>query len=295
MSTHYQYIVFGEVLWDHFPTYSTVGGAPLNVALRLKSLGAEVNLISAIGVDDYGEKIVQLLEKSGIDTSTLTKSNYKTGAVNVVLNDKGNASYDIVYPSAWDKIEFSEEVAEKVVDSDLFVFGSLATRDEDSKMSLKFYLNRANYNVFDVNLRAPHYTYDGIKELMEVADMIKLNDEELYEIAWALGSKYNSFRQNIEFLSQLTNTNTICVTKGAFGAVLYQNGNFYNNNGYKVKVVDTVGSGDSFLATMLYTLFTSNDPQNAIDKGCAVGAIVANSEGANPEISSDKIKEFMML
>jgi fructokinase len=293
MNNRLKVACFGEVLWDHFPTYSKIGGAPLNVALRLKSLGAEVTLLSAIGNDQYGNQIQELLENSNIDTTELIKVSFNTGAVNVSLNEKGDASYDIVHPSAWDKIDYNDKTAEKIANCDVFVFGSLSTRDEHSRNSLKNYLMKAQYKVFDVNLRAPHYTYEGIRDLMNYADMIKLNDDELFEVSWQLGSKFNSFKQNIEYLAKLTNTNTICVTKGAFGAVLYQNGNFYNHNGFRVKVIDTVGSGDSFLAGMIYTLFTSHDPKKAIEIGCAIGALVANSEGGNPKIESKQLEAFI--
>ena len=109
MNNRLKVACFGEVLWDHFPTYSKIGGAPLNVALRLKSLGAEVTLISAIGNDQYGNQIQELLENSNIDTTELIKVSFKTGAVNVSLNEKGDASYDIVHPSAWDKIDYNDK------------------------------------------------------------------------------------------------------------------------------------------------------------------------------------------
>jgi fructokinase len=128
---------------------------------------------------------------------------------------------------------------------------------------------------------------------MQPANFVKFNDDELYEVAEYLGSKYNSMEQTIAFVAEKTKTETICVTKGAYGAVLYHQNNFYYNSGYRVKVLDTVGSGDSFLASVVYKLFTVEDPQAALDFGCAVGALVANSEGANPIITMQKISKFM--
>jgi fructokinase len=154
-------------------------------------------------------------------------------------------------------------------------------------------LKYAPYKVLDMNLRSPHYTKDLLLELMQHADFIKFNDEELYEAAEYLGSHFHSMEQNISFIAKATRTTTICVTKGAFGAVLYKGGKFFHNSGYKVKVIDTVGAGDSFLASLLYKLFSDVETQKALDFACAVGALVAGSEGANPNLPLKTIVEFM--
>ncbi len=154
-------------------------------------------------------------------------------------------------------------------------------------------LEVANYKIFDINLRVPHYTEDTLIEFMNAADFIKFNDEELYEVSRFLGSTYNSLQQNLEFITQKTTTKTICVTLGSHGAVLFFEGAYYHNCGYYAEVVDTVGSGDSFLATLTYELFNENNPQKAINTACAVGALVAQSEGANPMISEDVVLNFI--
>nr|WP_315203562.1 carbohydrate kinase [uncultured Flavobacterium sp.] len=289
-------VTFGEVLWDVFPTHKKIGGAPLNVALRMKSFGAESTVISKVGSDADGEEIVSFLSEKGIATDLIQVSEeYKTGVVNVMINEKGNASYDILYPSAWDKIVMNEEIKKKVSEADVFIFGSLICRDEESRSTLNALLEEAKYKVFDTNLRAPYYTADVLIELMIKADFIKLNDEELFEISRKMNSPYNSFEQNIKFIADKTNTKQICVTKGAFGAVLYYDEKFYYNSGYFIKVVDTVGAGDSFLASLIVRLLRGKSPQKSLNYACAIGALVAGEEGANPKISEKTIKDYMKI
>ncbi len=289
-------VSFGEVLFDLFPTHKKIGGAPLNVALRMKSLGVNSRIISKVGLDDEGQEIIEYLQSKEIDVSYIQKSNeYRTGVVHVMINEKGNASYDIAYPSAWDKIEQDEVVLSLVSNSDVFVFGSLICRDEVSRKSLFTIINHANYSVFDVNLRQPYYVKENLIELMMVSDFIKLNDEELLELSQMLDSPFNSFEQNIRFIASKTRTSQICVTKGAFGAVLFYNDKFYYNSGYFIKVADTVGAGDSFLASLVTKLLRGDSPQKSLNFACAMGALVASKEGANPEISEKEIKKFMML
>jgi fructokinase len=289
-------VCFGEVLWDVFPKHKKIGGAPLNVAFRLKSFKNEVAMISAVGNDALGKSILKFVEEKGIQlTSIGVLNDFSTGAVAVTLNEKGAASYEILHPRAWDKIQFTTIASEVVKQSDAFVFGSLVTRDSISRNTLYQLLEFAKYKVFDVNLRPPFYENEILIELMQKADFIKLNDDELYEICAFMGSKFNNLEQNIHFISKETNTQHICVTKGEHGAVLLYDSKLYYNSGYKIKVADTVGSGDSFLGSLISKLINGEKPQKAVDFACAVGALVAQSDGANPIISDKEIYNFMQM
>lgn len=287
-------VCFGEVLFDVFPHHKKIGGAPLNVALRLASLGANTQIISRIGNDAIGKELLQFIEDNNVTTTTIQVDNsHNTGEVIVKLDAKGSASYTINYPVAWDKIEVTPDAIKAVENADALVFGSLVCRDSVSYKSLLSLIEIAKYKIFDVNLRAPFYTQEILSDLMHRADFIKFNDDELFEISEYFNSPYHSLEQNILFIAEKTNTKHICVTKGSHGAVLYFNEKMYYNSGYKVKLADTVGAGDSFLAGLLSKLLCGNSPQEAIDFGCAIGALVAQEEGANPVISIETITEFI--
>ncbi|WMI65967.1 carbohydrate kinase [Aestuariibaculum sp. YM273] len=287
-------VCFGEILWDVFPSNRKIGGAPLNVASRLKSLNNDVSMISAVGDDVPGKTLLDYLNSNGIDTSCIqTIPDHDTSEVHVKLNEKGSASYDIKYPCAWDKIDLHSDAETLVKNADAFVFGSLVARDYTSKNTLYKLVDVAKYKIFDLNLRPPHYTKDILIYLMNKADFIKFNDDELFEVSKYLGSKYNSLEQNLMFVAEQTNTKHVCVTKGAHGAVLLYNDKLYYNSGYLIKVIDTVGAGDSFLGSLISKLLNNTKPQEAIDFACAVGALVAQSEGANPKLSDTDIESFI--
>ena len=287
-------VSYGEVLWDVFADGKKIGGAPLNLALRMQSLGCDVAMISCVGNDTDGEEIVTYVQQQGLDTNSIIHTGeYPTGLVQVYINERGSASYEISYPSAWDKIELTDYARSLVADADVLIYGSLVCRDEVSKRSLEELLKNDIYKVFDVNLRAPHYKQATIESLIKSASFIKFNDEELLEIAVGMGSPYTLLEDNMEFIANRTKTRSMCVTKGKHGAVLMWEGNLYNNNGYPVKVIDTVGAGDSFLATLIMRLLTGQDPQHAIDYACAVGALVAASAGANPRLLEEDIDVLM--
>jgi len=287
-------VSFGEVLWDVFADGKKIGGAPLNLALRMQSLGCDVAMISCVGQDTDGDDIVAYVKAQGLDTTSILRTEeYPTGLVQVYVNERGSASYEISYPSAWDKIQLVDYPRSLVADADVLIYGSLVCRDDVSKQSLEELLKNDIYKVFDANLRPPHYTQATIESLIRSASFIKFNDEELLEIAIGMGSPYTLLEENMEFIANKTKTRSMCVTKGKHGAVLMWEGRLYNNNGYPVKVVDTVGAGDSFLATLIMELLTGKDAQHAIDYACAVGALVAASPGANPVLTPEDVEAIM--
>lgn len=287
-------ICFGEVLWDVFPEHKKIGGAPLNVAVRLQSLGNHVSLISSVGKDGDGEEIIDFIQQNKVNSSLVQKDAVlETGKVKVTLDPTGSASYDIKFPTAWDNIQLTDNAKTALQTTDAFVFGSLASRDITSRNTLYELLKLAPYKIFDVNLRKPHYSADVLNHLMCEADFIKFNDEEILEIAQNYDTSMESLEEAVKLIAQKTNTKSICVTKGSKGAMLYYNNVFYNNPGYPIKVVDTVGAGDSFLASLIDQLLKETHPQRAIDFACAVGAIVASSKGANPKIEQQAIDEII--
>lgn len=285
---------FGEVLWDCFDDDKRVGGAPLNVCLRLNSLGIKSQMLSAVGADELGEKLLNYLKEREVSTDLISVNpNKSTSTVEVTLDDRGCASYEIVADTAWDNIALNNALIEQVESSDIFVFGSLVARNAVSLNTLKQLVQRAKFKVFDVNLRKPHYDLATLIELMQAADFIKLNDDELYEIAQAMGSKFHSLEQNLEFIAKQTNTSYLCVTKGRHGALLKINQHNYYNSGFLINLVDTVGAGDSFLGALIYQLCHTTDAQYAVNFACAVGAMVAEHHGATPQLLMQDIKQFM--
>lgn len=289
-------VSFGEVLFDVFESEKKIGGAPLNLALRTASFGFPVAMISAIGDDEDGQTILDYTQAHQLDTSGIaTTPDYETGVVQVSLNDRGSATYEIKFPAAWDFISINESVLSTVKEADVFFFGSLACRNDASRDTLLTLLdsNNAMFKVFDVNLRKPFYHIELLDKLMSRADFIKFNDEEILEIAAELGLQSDDLEENIRFISEKTDTPAICVTLGKHGSILLWDGGIYSHGGYPVTVADTVGAGDSFLASLTAKLLTGHSPDEALDFASAVGAMVATFTGANPQIDYTKLNQLI--
>ena len=286
-------VCYGEILWDVFPDGKQLGGAPLNVALRLHSLGAKTSIISALGKDTLGKTTLTTLEAKHFPTTFIQETKNPTGQVTVTLDTSGSASYDIKKNAAWDHITATPEVIQEVKEADALVFGSLALRDTYNQEQFEALVSEANYTIFDLNLRSPHYEMDTVLSLMEISDCIKLNDEELELIVTLLDLEKETLEEELKAVAKATNTNTICVTLGAEGAMLYHEKNIYTQVGYPTKVVDTVGAGDSFLAGLIYDLLSEEPPQHALQLGAALGSLVAGKAGASAIVTQEEIDDLL--
>ena len=285
---------FGEILWDNLPTGKVLGGAPVNLLTHLAALGADCSVISRCGNDADGAALREAIRRKHVAIDFIqTDPQFATSQVLVQLDNEGSAHYDIVYPCAWDKIQANEAAKSRVAQSDVFIFGSLSVRDAVSRQALAELLPHASFKIFDVNLRPPHYRLADLRDMMRQADFIKLNDDELHEIATALGSPYRSIEQNIRFIAEHTHTRQICVTLGKHGALYFCDGELFAHYGYRVTVADTVGAGDSFLAGFIHQYLQRKPPQEILAFACALGSLVASRHGATPEVSLAEIEAMM--
>ena len=285
---------FGEILWDNLPTGKVLGGAPVNLLTHLAALGADCSVISRCGNDADGAALREAIRCKHVAIDFIqTDAQLPTSQVLVQLDTEGCAHYDIVYPCAWDKIQANEAAKSRVAQSDVFIFGSLSVRDAVSRQALAELLPHASFKIFDVNLRPPHYRLADLRDMMRQADFIKLNDDELHEIATALGSPYRSIEQNIRFIAEHTHTRQICVTLGKHGALYFCDGELFAHHGYRVTVADTVGAGDSFLAGFIHQYLQRKPPQEILAFACALGSLVASRHGATPEVSLAEIEAMM--
>jgi len=277
-----QVICFGEVLWDTFADGKQVGGAPLNVARQLMQQGVSASLVSRIGNDSPGRELLSYLTQNQLASPLLqTDRSLPTCEVTVQLDDKQQATYVIPKPVSWDKIKLTDDLIQEAKQASAIVFGSLACREQTTRATLLNLLTEVKVplRVFDVNLRHPHYNSDIIETLAAISNVIKMNEEEANLL---IRSNSTSLQDKIIEFQKKYHTKTICVTRGDAGAVIWHNDKFYEHPGFKVDVVDTVGAGDAFLATMVNGLLGKLPIGIVLERACQVGSYVASQRGANP-------------
>lgn len=295
IASQHPVVCYGEVLWDVLPTGPAAGGAPMNVAYHLNKLGVHPALITRIGTDDWGEKLVNILSDAGLSTDYFqVDPTYPTGLVTANVNDRHDVQYDIVFPSAWDFIAAEAENVQLVSNAEYFVYGSLTSRNADSRSTLYGLLEAAKKKVFDINLRAPHYQQSTLEYLLQKADILKMNEAELALIAGWYGAK-SQMEDQVAMLQDRFTINTLIVTLGADGALVNNNGTLYRNRGYQVKVADTIGSGDAFLAGFLHQLLQGSPLDAALTFASKAGAFVATQSGACPDYDLQQILDITTI
>jgi len=287
-------VCFGEILWDVLPTERKPGGAPMNVAYHLHKLGIPCSLVSALGDDEAGKALIDFLKSIQLSTDYIQVSeNEKTSQVLATVSDNHEVSYEIVYPVAWDKITTQPVHQSLVENSGAFVYGSLASRDAVSREALFKMLDLADYRVFDVNLREPHYSKELITRLLERANIVKLNVAELL----LLSGWYNPGRvtetEAVETLLSTFPISEVLVTKGVKGASYYGKGFRFDYPAYSIEVADTIGSGDAFLAAFLAMKLKNRPLEDTLDYAVAMGAFITSRSGACPSYVKSDLDGFI--
>lgn len=286
-------ICFGEVLWDLLPTGKIPGGAPMNVAYHLTNFDVPTQMVSRVGGDNNGRELTQFLEEKKVDTYLIQRDAfYPTGTVNVKLDEGGSPSYEIVKPVAWDYINVSIINTKAVKEAEAFVFGSLAARNIRTQETLFSLLEMAKLKVFDVNLRAPFYSKELIEQLLIKANIVKMNDEELELIGGWFFGKVPTFTlaQKVKAHFKIT---ILIITQGSKGAfVIDEKEEIKSIAAKKVTVVDTIGSGDSFLAGFLHKYLKFEPIFSCLDFAAKVGALVATKRGGTPKITKEMVAAF---
>jgi fructokinase len=286
-------ICYGEILCDILPSGEVPGGAPMNVAYHLNKLGHSPAIITRIGKDERGAKLLDLLNSKKISTQFVQQDKLlPTGIVYATPNAQHEMQYDIVSPVAWDVIVWDNRFEDMFDASTYFVFGSLIARTLTSRSTLFKLLEIAGNKVFDVNLRPPHYDKSLLTDLISKSHIVKMNSHELEYISGWFGN-YAATGDRIKVVAERFKLQTVITTRGGDGAILYINGSIYSHNGFKVVVQDTVGSGDSFLAAIIAGLIEKRKPGDILENACAVGALVTSKKGGWPEYEREDIKKII--
>jgi fructokinase len=289
MSEKNKILCIGEVLWDSLPSGLYLGGAPLNVCYHLNQLNIESVIASKVGKDRLGTEAVRRIESMDIATDLVQYDEQReTGFVGVEFTEAGNPHYNIVQPVAWDEIILSDELVDAAKQSAGLVFGTLAQRNETSRKTIQALMEHELTLIFDVNLRRPFINKKVIRQSLEMADIIKMNEDELnHLINWY--SLSEGPKSAVEDIVDQFNCSTVCVTKGANGSVLFKDGNWFEHKGFSVKAKDVVGAGDAFLASLIHGIITGEDGRELLIYANATGSLIAQKDGATPQYDLDEI------
>lgn len=277
----------GELLWDVLPTGKRAGGAPINFVYHATQQGAEGYAISAVGNDVFGTEIVQELDQNGI-CHVLGTVEYPTGSVMVELKD-GIPTYTIIEGVAWDHIPLTQESINLVKRADAVCFGTLAQRSIESRTTIHTLLSYAREEAlrfFDINIRQSYYSKEQINNMLEKANVFKINDEELEMLRPMFGLEGTTEEVCRGFMKKY-DLRYLVLTAGAEYSTIYSDTEESTIPTPKVKVADTVGAGDSFSGAFISSILKGKSLREAHEKAVKVAAYVCTQSGAWPAYPKD--------
>jgi len=284
-------LVIGEILFDVFPDYRRLGGAPFNFAYHLKNFGFNVRFISRIGIDDASKEILHRLELARFNLDDIQiDDEHPTGSVKVKLDKSGTPEFDIISEVAYDYIEFIPEYHLNLIsNAKMIYFGSLVQRGETGFENLQAFISRnllEIINFYDINLRPGCYNTAIIEKSLLKTDILKLNTGELAKLKQMLSLKIN----NEEFVHHLMETNSICtvsLTKGELGSELFTSqGSFSSEPTEAIKVIDSVGAGDAYAAMLVAGLLKKWQPEKILYRASLFASRICEIKGAIPDSES---------
>tara|TARA_R110002096_G_scaffold318022_11_gene512439 strand:- start:2180 stop:3106 length:927 start_codon:yes stop_codon:yes gene_type:complete len=284
---HLKIAGIGEILRDLFPNASHLGGAPANFAYHCDQLGATSYLVSSIGTDKLGLQTSAELQRRGTNLRYVSElPGLATGRVNVTLDHQQKPTYDIQTDVAWDQIPFTAELKELASQLDAACFGTLAQRSPTARESIRTFIRHMpaqSLKILDINLRAPFYSESLVEESLELANVLKLSDEELPTLA-EFFSLSGSTNHQLSTLLNRFDLKFIAFTRGAKGSILLDRDQSDECPVSPLKVVDSVGAGDSFTAAFCVGLL-SDWPLSEINMFAnRVAASVCSQHGPTPKL-----------
>lgn len=290
-------LAFGEILWDILPDKTILGGAPFNFAYRVNSLGDEGLFVSSLGLDELGESAHEHVRRLGMDTSLLQRSpEFPTGTVNVSFDQNHMPDYVINPGVAYDHIKLSPDLLTAAAGIDCLCFGTLIQRAEESRKTLYALIEEVPGAVrfIDINLRKDCYSRETIIYSLEKANILKLNDDEVFKLREILGIPGGTFPGFCEHIIDEFSLDTVLVTFGDSGAFARSaGGEEVYVPGYRIDLADSLGAGDAFSAAFVHSLLKGCSLQEACDLGNALGALVSTTHGATAVISKREVSRFM--
>ncbi len=286
MGKRFTIIGIGEILWDVFPDGKKLGGAPFNFAWHAEKTGLTAGIVSAVGDDDYGNEIMDILGQTSIINCIEIHPELPTGHVSVKLGQTGIPDYIIHENTAWDHIRLTGRLLKFAEGVDAVCFGTLCQRNSESAATVKSFLQHTkpeSLRVFDINLRQNFYSEKIISDLLYLSDILKLNDEELKVVSLMFGVSGEETRILTTLLERFS-LKLIVLTKGKEGSRLFAG--VKRSSQMKppsIDIVDTVGAGDSFTAVVVYGILTGLKLEDIHHMANRVAGFVCGKKGATPE------------
>lgn len=274
-------IGIGEFLWDVLPGGKKAGGAPVNFAYHASRNGADGWAVSAVGDDELGRELLEETKAHGINMAVKTVP-YPTGTVNVKIVD-GQPDYSITENVAWDHIEITAKAKDLASKAKAICFGTLAQRSEQSRLATEELIKCAPSDaliIYDINLRQHYYDKDIVNKSLMMANVLKINDEEIEKVKTLFGLEGMGADEICNLAMKKYNLKMVILTAGSKWSSVYSPEGKSSIDTPTVEVVDTVGAGDAFTGALVGSLLSGKTIAQAHLTAVETAAYVCTQAGA---------------
>jgi fructokinase len=273
------------------PEGKQLGGAPANFAFHAAQLGNQGIIASRIGKDLVGEESLARLQQNCLSSCYVQRDDiHPTGTVEVRIDAQGQPSFLIKEPVAWDFLEFTDQWQALAACADVICFGSLAQRSAVAQTTIQGFLKLCRLEalkIFDVNLRQPFFSSAVIYTSLELANLVKVNDDEFHRLTALLNINEANEIKSAQRILERYNLDLICITRGAHGSLVVNREGFFEHGGIPIRVRDAVGAGDAFTAAMAHHYLRGASLEKISEAANRLGAWVATQAGATPRIDQE--------
>ena len=281
-------LVLGEILFDLFPRFRRIGGAPFNFAFHLKKLGFPVRFISRVGADALGREILSFLSRHLFDLNDIQiDPDHDTGTVKVTMSEKEH-TFTIIADTAWTHIAFDERLVTLLQKPcDLLYFGSLVQHSENGFQLIQRVMDqkKTETRVFcDINLRPDSYNQAVIKASLAAADILKLNQDEFKKISSKTKTDNHTVEEIMDQLMRSHELELMILTLGSHGSQWVCRGKKYQRTTIaQTQLVDTVGAGDAYAAISAAGFLTGLPIETIMGLASDFAGYICTIKGALPE------------
>jgi fructokinase len=264
-------ICFGEALIDFQPvlpfdplqpqTFQRhAGGAPANVAVAVASLGGKSEFIGTLGVDSFGDFLLDSLMCFGVGTTHVQRTSAAPTALAFVsIDDKGERSFSFYRSPAADLLFREGRLLASAFDNAaiLHACSNSLTEEGIAQTTLTCMRRARDAGVlvsFDMNLRAALWAPEvdpapRIRSALALADVVKLSAEELTFLAKHVGGEAAALDEILSSHAEL-----VLVTDGAQPLRWYASASRGTLKTYPVRTIDSTAAGDAFSGGILFAL-----------------------------------------
>ncbi len=259
--------------------YESVGGSAANVAIGASNNGLSTAVLAKVGENSFKQIILQKLLKKMVSTEFLLIDDDYMNISTILLSNKGEKTV-IHHATPHETLEVSEVMKRNLLNAKAIYMGSLPGIAISERVKLLLYFKQNNKKIYlAIGAAEIEKGVDGIKQLLETADVLFLNAHEYADL---LKKKYDTIDYKKDCAKAIGfEKKVLVITDGANGSYAYSNSAVIHQAAFKADVKDATGAGDGFCAGFIAANIKEASIEDSMKAGASYALKIIEKIGAN--------------